>query len=276
MGHCNHLRLPDVRAAFRLIGEVSELGPDPFAWRMRLFEGLCQLTGAVAAIGGESEGLFVLDSGARPLQLFYSGLSAHDRRVHQDYLGRYDFVAIDPALRRICRCPHRVLTGSHNQLLTRDDWHQSVVFHEYMRPLGLDDRILSFSQMTKERSVSLWNGVTLVRENGDRPFSDRACRLVHLVHGELQPLMGKRLATCRGQQNRPLSPRLRQTLDLLLMGDSEKQIATKCGLAQSTVHEYVTALYRRYEVSGRAELMARFLDWHGTPPADSAMGGHEQ
>ena len=102
-----------------------------------------------------------------------------------------------------------------------------------------------------------------------RPFAARERQLVHFVHRELKPSMGKRLATCRGRQARPLSPRLRTTLDLLLLGRSEKQIADQCGLAQSTVHEYVTALYRRYRVSGRAELMALFLGWPGLKRADS-------
>jgi DNA-binding NarL/FixJ family response regulator len=54
-----------------------------------------------------------------------------------------------------------------------------------------------------------------------------------------------------------LSPRLSQTLQLLLTGDSEKQVANKLRLSRHTVHVYVKALYRRYDVSTRAELLAR-------------------
>jgi DNA-binding CsgD family transcriptional regulator len=56
-----------------------------------------------------------------------------------------------------------------------------------------------------------------------------------------------------------LSPRQEQTLQYLLGGDSEKQVARKLKLSQHTVHVYVKALYRRFGVSSRAELLARHL-----------------
>jgi DNA-binding CsgD family transcriptional regulator len=56
-----------------------------------------------------------------------------------------------------------------------------------------------------------------------------------------------------------LAPRLRQTLNHLLDGDSEKQVAYKLNLSPHTVHVYVKSLYRRFNVSSRAELMSRHL-----------------
>jgi DNA-binding NarL/FixJ family response regulator len=57
----------------------------------------------------------------------------------------------------------------------------------------------------------------------------------------------------------PLSPRLSQTLDALLAGDSEKQIAQKLSISPHTVHVYVKALYRGFGVSSRGELLSRFI-----------------
>jgi DNA-binding NarL/FixJ family response regulator len=57
-----------------------------------------------------------------------------------------------------------------------------------------------------------------------------------------------------------LSRRHEQTLEGLLAGDSEKQIAHKLGVSRNTVHVYVTALYRRFDVSSRGELLAKFLN----------------
>lgn len=56
-----------------------------------------------------------------------------------------------------------------------------------------------------------------------------------------------------------LSPRMKQTLDRLLAGDSEKQIARHLGLSRHTVHVYVKALYRGFGVSSRGELLAKFV-----------------
>ena len=58
---------------------------------------------------------------------------------------------------------------------------------------------------------------------------------------------------------RHLSPRLQQTLAALLSGDSEKQAAVRMGVSPHTVHVYVKALYRRYNVSSRAELLAKWV-----------------
>jgi DNA-binding NarL/FixJ family response regulator len=56
-----------------------------------------------------------------------------------------------------------------------------------------------------------------------------------------------------------LSPRQRETLRCLLEGASEKQAAKKLNLSRHTVHLYVTALYRRFDVHSRAELLTKVL-----------------
>lgn len=56
-----------------------------------------------------------------------------------------------------------------------------------------------------------------------------------------------------------LSPRMEQTLRSLLNGDSEKQVATRLGVSPHTVHVYVKAIYRKYGVSSRGELLARWV-----------------
>jgi len=67
-----------------------------------------------------------------------------------------------------------------------------------------------------------------------------------------------------------LSPRLKQTLNLLLTGDSEKQIARRLSLSQHTVHVYVKALHRGFGVSSRGELLARFIANGNGHPRKSA------
>lgn len=56
-----------------------------------------------------------------------------------------------------------------------------------------------------------------------------------------------------------LSPRLRQTLEALTQGDSEKQIAAKLKVSPHTIHVYVKQLYKRFNVSSRGELLALFV-----------------
>jgi DNA-binding CsgD family transcriptional regulator len=56
-----------------------------------------------------------------------------------------------------------------------------------------------------------------------------------------------------------LAPRMRETLNRLLSGDSEKQIAAHLGISQHTVHVYVKRLYRHYDVNSRGELLSHFI-----------------
>lgn len=56
-----------------------------------------------------------------------------------------------------------------------------------------------------------------------------------------------------------LSRRERDALDGLLSGLPHKQIAERLGLSPHTVHTYVKNVYKRYQVSSQAELMALFI-----------------
>ncbi|MEM8875445.1 MAG: helix-turn-helix transcriptional regulator [Planctomycetota bacterium] len=56
-----------------------------------------------------------------------------------------------------------------------------------------------------------------------------------------------------------LSPRLRETLLLLLRGEGEKQIALAMGISPHTVHVHVKNLYKKFDVATRGELLAKFV-----------------
>lgn len=56
-----------------------------------------------------------------------------------------------------------------------------------------------------------------------------------------------------------LSPRMRQTLQCLIEGDSERQTALKLKISQHTVHVYVKQLYKRFNANSRGELLSRFV-----------------
>jgi DNA-binding CsgD family transcriptional regulator len=70
-----------------------------------------------------------------------------------------------------------------------------------------------------------------------------------------QMLDGKRVVSF----GEPLSRRERQTLELLLAGDAEKQIAARLSISRNTVHVYVKSLYKRFDVNSRGELLARWV-----------------
>lgn len=57
----------------------------------------------------------------------------------------------------------------------------------------------------------------------------------------------------------PLTPREREVFELLLTEAAEKQIAARLGLAVSTTHAYITTIFRKYGVRGRAGLMSLWI-----------------
>ena len=60
-----------------------------------------------------------------------------------------------------------------------------------------------------------------------------------------------------------LSEAQRRVLELLVRGDSEKEVASKLSISQNTVHNHVKEIYKRMDVSSRPELLAQFI-----PPAE--------
>lgn len=56
-----------------------------------------------------------------------------------------------------------------------------------------------------------------------------------------------------------MSPKLRQVLELLLLGRSEKEVANEMGISHHTVHTQVKRLYRALGVNSRAEMLVLLL-----------------
>src|SRR5260221_6292237 len=114
--------------------------------------------------------------------------------------------------------------------------------------------------MAPPRSGRLGNMAAMARLLGKLPPKEQA------ELERLEPKRGKLASFCRmlgAEFSNPklsapggmLTPRLQQTLQRLLAGDSEKQTASALRLSQHTVHVYVKSLYRHYQVNSRGELL---------------------
>lgn len=71
---------------------------------------------------------------------------------------------------------------------------------------------------------------------------------------------------------RHLTPSLRRTLQPLLHGCSEKEIAGERGLSAHTVHDHVKALHKLYCVATTGELLAKLLGGRSGTSDDDAIG----
>ena len=254
MGKSELLRVQDVRDTYRLIGECRDLGGDPALWFPRMLEGLCRLFGALTATGGE--GWWVRPHRPiEPISAFQFGLQGRAYELFMAYM-RANEVATDPVYRPLQHVPDQVITRTRRQVVSDAVWYRSAVFNEKFRPTGIDHRIVSVGQVSDAGAII---GIDLDRPMGDRDFSLREQHLLHFFHGELGRLIGRSLVSATEPGPEKLSPRLRQTLACLLEGDSEKQVAARLSLSHATTHQYVTALYRRFGVQSRAQLLTHIM-----------------
>lgn len=248
------LRARDVRDAYRLIGECRDLGSDPALWHARMLQGLQRLIGVPVTDGGEGRWLRP-HSPLKVISAFEIGLDARGRDLYMAY-HREIGPDGDPMFRALRPIPGRAVTLTRKQMMSGSTWYRSAIWNEYRRPIGIDDQLTSVYQVS---DAGLVNVIALHRAYGERQFSRRQQQLLEFFHAELGPLIGRALVSAAEPSPGTLSPRLRQTLACLLEGDSEKHVAWRLGLSRATTHEYVTALYRHFEVQSRAQLMAHAL-----------------
>ncbi len=249
------LRPRDVRACYGVVAACRDAGADARIWHTHLLEALARLIDAQVAIGGNMRHLA---PGRQPESLgtIRRGWSSREaERAWREYVDRIP-VTRTPEFGRLARFKGPLITCLRDQLWDRAAWYRSATYNEFHRASGIDDYIISIAAA---RPLGIFNSVWLHRPVGAPAFTRREWYMVHLVHREVGALIGGVLASAAEPRPSALSPRLRETLDCLLDGDSEKQAAYRLGLTTPTVHEYVCALYRHFGVSSRGELMARFV-----------------
>ena len=147
-------------------------------------------------------------------------------------------------------------TAAGRELADEKEYHASAMYQNFRRAVDCDDYVLSLRVVDIPSRTQL---IDFDRPHGAPPFGPREAAILKLLHDEIAPLVGVRLATEEHLCRDGLSKRLRETLSLLLEGRSEKQVAERLGLSAGTVHDYVVMLYKHFCVSSRAELLAYFI-----------------
>jgi len=262
---CPSIPSADVRAALALLNELHGIA-DLEARKTHLLRRLCEMLGAKVAMVS-----FVRDAGPgwqfQPVSCCDSGWQDESERAAVMSFRERDLGGVESM-----RDPMDVMLSLAGPVKTfrRDDlhehgrWYQTGNVNEIRRGARIDDCIYSLHRLPTPG----WTvGLGIHRAWGDRVgFTARERALVHLIHEQLTWMWQQDAeASTRASTNgaaaagEDLPPRLRQTLQLLLAGNSEKEAATTLGLSRATLHKYVTALYRHFHVSSRPELLAKLL-----------------
>ena len=254
MGESVRLRLSEVRAVFRLIGECRELGDDPIAWRRHYLTALGKLLGAQVVVGGT----WRIVSARSPPELHHNlelGFENQEQHAVWRTFMNEGMVGAD-SFQQFARRPGRLITCTRQAVATDRDWYRSPEYQEYMRLAGVDASLASFY---RPQPWNISSAVTIHRPVGARQFGERERRLLNIAQAEIGRLIGGALAGPDEPSELQLPPRVRETLHCLLEGDTDQQIALRLGISKATVGEYIAKIFRHYGVSSRPQLLATFL-----------------
>jgi DNA-binding CsgD family transcriptional regulator len=219
------VKTSDVKALLQLASALHA-APDPISRKREMLVGLCRLTGAFCGA--------VLVSHADP--------TPRDKRIVSQVI--YDPSAT--ALREADTPIHPTASGC--DLVSPGPDHVVP---------GQTGAYLASSRKLGETGGAAT--VHLFRSPGQRGnFTARHQLLVDLFHKNSCWVYEPDLVLL-SPNARSLSPGERQTLEYLLAGLSEKQIATRMRLSRNTVHHYVKSLHKHFSVSSRSELLARWV-----------------
>jgi DNA-binding CsgD family transcriptional regulator len=230
---------------------------------VHLMTRLCELVGARNATWG---GAIRIGEGreADPLQGWRVGamkllrpIEPHpDEGPFREILKQWDRREIDPSF----LLPMRQVGHFRTYAFRRDlppDWFDSPFFQAHYGSVGTQDA--AYVGFPLNRDAESHFGFY-----ADRTFNDaeiallaHAARGLKWFHRQLMLSHGVMIATS------PLTPTERKVLHLLLTEASEKGIANQLGLATSTTHQHVIAIFRKFGVRSRAGLMSLWLNRGG-------------
>ncbi|MGD9633728.1 MAG: LuxR C-terminal-related transcriptional regulator [Pirellulales bacterium] len=268
MSDYTDISFSDVSAVIRLVREVCDRWDDPKVWREHLLSGACNLLrGNVATMiveHGSAESNF-----GQLSVISAVGIAAELEEYVEPKVSSLNLRSYRNAAELLPSATSSLYAEivSHGGVTTRRSdvtdiaTHQSGrQYNEFRRRIEAADYVVSIRLVDLPRRAE---AINVDRMQQASPFEPRDVAVLKLLHDEVAPLIGVRLATEEHLCRDGLSKRLRETLTLLLDGKSEKEVAASLGISTRTVHEYVAGLYAHFEVSCRAELLAYFV--HRTP-----------
>jgi len=246
-GQTDRLKLSDVRRVFRLVGEIREIGADPERWRPHMVQALRRLANADVVVSSEIHFRKIKTTGV--MKVFDLGWGSDPEgqawKIHTE---------------REDERPENfwLAAMTSDKATTADDAGGD---EEELVPVKPTEKVRGGRYLIVSQYALPHAGVVdqlgLHRAWDEKPFTTADHKLVRLFHVELGRLW-KRDAIRRAKDPATaLPPRLTQTLNELLSGSSEKQIALRLELSRHTIHNYVKALHQRFGVSSRGELLAR-------------------
>jgi DNA-binding CsgD family transcriptional regulator len=239
-----------VRELTSLLGESWEIAGSGGEATQHAARGILRFIGADAGGFVLAPGSSV-EPGGNMIKACLVGFAPPDEREVGAFYQRLGGTAIDGAATALVKADPQAtgLCRRRRELVGDRDWYGSEFVTDYRRRWRLDDSIYGGLRSASGN----YAGIGCFRSWGSRPFSEEDGALIEAFAAGCSGLVFAEHDPVR------LSRRQSQTLQLLLTGDSAKQIAARLGLSIHTVIEYIQSVYRAYGVTTRAGLLVRVL-----------------
>lgn len=262
----------DVRAIVRLLAKVAIVSEGVMAQKRCLVEGLAELLDADRYMWNVTR----YEPGLAPVALsLVHNWSDEELAAHAHWNYSRPDNKFTRAIADLLPAPvERPWTRSLEQLVGPDWWANEVRQNKSARGSNIGTAMLCVCSIPGRPNTHSMLGVQ--RVPGRPEFSARDQRIAHVVFTEVAWLHSAEVTPEEdGSRVFPLSPSKQTVLTQLIDGKVPKEIAKNSELTVNTVRTYIRDIYRHFEVSGREELMRRFMTGDGGDrihPSDSSSG----
>ncbi|QQL44274.1 helix-turn-helix transcriptional regulator [Sulfuriroseicoccus oceanibius] len=247
----------DIRSIVRLLGQVAVEGNCLREKRKLLMTGLISLIDADSWAWGvyanETPGEL-----QQPSLLMYDGFTPDEFGAFAIAQNHPDMARLSAPFMEDCRQSDGRVTRLRQQVDPENTFPNSEAYHLW-RAANVDPLILS-SKLNRSGQRGV---IGIYRKFGRPLFNERELRITHIVLTEVSWLHEESCQKIPTEAVSCLSPRLNTIHNLLLAGQTRKQIAHELSISINTVHSYIKELYQRFEVHSQAELIRRFIQGDG-------------
>jgi DNA-binding NarL/FixJ family response regulator len=246
----------DVKAMVRLAAKAVVRTDDPAQRKRHLLEELCKLVDANAWVWGlthlripKSRVFVALIHGGMPQESLAKYLQTLD---HPDTHALFSNFYLEASRTK------RHITRLKAQVVNEKRFAASPV-HALWKEADLGDAIFSRYPLDEKTGSTLG----IYRSYNREKFTTRDRQIVDIVMSEIAWLHHEGWRSDQARTISDLSKRERQTLNLLALGRSRKEIASDMNISVHTVQGYTKHLYRHFQVNSQTELMNRFFQGKG-------------
>lgn len=259
MGQSHAVRARDVSRLLSMAIDICTEAVDPLRRKQTLLAALCETFRARIGVVAEIDEPGLDGSPGRYRSLVDHGWDSPAQ--YRDFQARLERVGPNgPIAQRIFARPEPAFTHRREDLVPDGEWYECAYVNEVQKPVGLDGLMTLHRRLpaAPHRGMPATSvAVGLHRPPGDAAFTLRDVRLFAHLNEALEQIYPRVLFDGDEHVWRALTPRLRQTLEMILAGRSDKSIAESMQISRHTAHDYTRDLLRRFNVNSRTALMAK-------------------